>query len=120
MVASSVHCINTTSSTPLTILCTIPTRNFQQTAANATISLHADDDNHYPNKIKCNNNALYPTILQEWEAFYNEFVNSTTYALEHLTASLIISPVVNNDDNGSMSKCSNTMPLPPNSFDDSL
>jgi len=64
---STVCCIDTASFTPLTVLCTIPTGTVQQTAANAIIDLPADGDNCYPNKIECNDNALYPTILQEWE-----------------------------------------------------
>jgi len=63
----SVCCIDTANFTPLTVLCTIPTGTVQQTAANAIIDLPADGDNCYPNKIECNDNALYPTILQEWE-----------------------------------------------------
>jgi len=102
-----------------TILRTISTSIFQETAANAVIDLQANDDDRDLNKIKCDN---YSTFLQEWDAFYNKFVNSTTYALmQSSTANLMPSLIVNdNNDNLLMSECSKHQPVTTNSFNDSL
>ncbi len=116
---SNIHCIETASYTPPTVLCPIPTGKFQKTAANAAIGLPADNDIRYPSAIECIVNALSPTNLQEWEEFFNKFNNSTTYALAHsidaINASLVI-----DDNDCSMNKCSNNTPSTNDSFYDSI
>jgi len=57
--------------------------------------------------IECIDNALSPMDLQEWEDFFNEFTNSTTYALVH---SIDVSLIVDDDNDRLMSKSSDTMP----------
>ncbi len=41
---------------------------------------------------------LSSTFLQEWEAFYIEFKNSTTYALAHSSATSLLPSLVDDDD----------------------
>jgi len=81
------------------ILHTIPTRNFHPTdanTANAVVNLSAADDNQNSNETQIDKNAL--TFLQEWDAFYNNFIQSMTYTLVHASAtSNLPSPI--DDDN---------------------
>jgi len=116
---SSIHGVEHKCFTPMTILRTISTSTFQETAANAVVDLQANDDDHNINKIK---NVDFSTFLQDWEAFCNKFAHSTTYALVHSsTTDLMSLPIVDNDDNNqTMNKWSTDQPSTTNSFNDSL
>ncbi len=115
---SSICCCNNECYHSSNVLCTIPTSIFHKTEANAIANLLNDDDDNNPHE---NEQEDFSTFLQEWDDFYNEFINSTTYALAHSsTDSLMPSPIIDNDDDDrSMSECSD-QPMTTNSFDDSL
>jgi len=103
---------------PTTILRTISTSNFQETAANAIIDLQANDDDCGINKIK---NVDFSTFLQDWEAFCNEFAHSTTYALAHSSAADLMSLPIDDDNNDNpMNKWSTDQPSTTDSFNDSM
>jgi len=88
---SSIRCFKNKSYNPTQVLRTIPTRihpNATNTAnavnAVAVIDPAVDDDNQDPNKLQTDANAL--TFLIEWDVFYNDFVQSSTYTLAHSSA----------------------------------
>jgi len=88
----------------------IPTSNFYDHDANANTdhNLSNDDDNTLRNKNAQENMTLSSTFLQDWEAFYIEFKNSTTYALAHSSAASLLPSLVDDDDtndNQKMHEC---------------
>jgi len=81
---SSIRCSNNKHSNPTQALRTIPTRiphNATNTAnaanAVAVVDPDVDDDDPDPNELPTDANAL--TFLKEWDAFYDDFVQSSTY-----------------------------------------
>jgi len=104
-------CDNDCSSSPK-ILRKISTGTFPATAANAVDNL-LDDKEKHPHESKD-----FLSFLQEWDDFYLNFVNSTTYALAHSNPdSNKPFTIVDNDDDLSMSNHSNQ---PANSYEASL
>jgi len=113
---SSIHCCGNKFPHSSNFLCNIPTSNFQEHNAPAIVNLLNDDNNNAFSKTVQEDTALSSTFLQEWDAFYAEFKNSTTYALVQSSATnLHSSPIINDDDPMTDD------PLPNmNSFNDSL
>jgi len=93
---SSARCCNNECYHSSNVLHTIPTSIFHKTEANAVADLLNNDDDSNPHK---NEREDFSTFLQEWDNFYNEFVNSMTYTLAHSsTDSLMSPPIVDDDD----------------------
>ena len=80
---SSICGIDHKCFTPTTILRTISTSTFHETAANAIINLQANDEDCAINKIE---SVDFSTFLQDWEAFHNKFTHLTSYTLAHSSA----------------------------------
>jgi len=88
---SSICGLTNKSYKPTPILRTIPMRihpNATNTAnavnAVAVVDPAVDDDDPDPNELQTDANAL--TFLTEWDAFYDDFVQSSTYTLAHSSA----------------------------------
>jgi len=70
-----------------TVLRKIPTRILPPSAdtnAIAVVDPAVDDDDPDLNELPTDTNAL--TFLKEWDAFYDDFVKSSTYTLAHSSA----------------------------------
>jgi len=91
-VNSSICCCINKCDHPSTILHKFPTSNFYKTKATTIIDLLNDNDDNLLNKNEQEDMALPSTFLQEWDAFYNEFKNSTTYAPIH-SSTLTLCPL---------------------------
>jgi len=81
----SICCLNNKSYNPTQVLRTIPTginphatHNANAVNAIVTVDPAVDDDNQDPNERQ--------TFLKEWDAFYNDFVQSSTYTRAHSSA----------------------------------
>ncbi len=113
---SSIHCCGNECSPSSNILRKTPTSNFYGTEATTVVNLLDDDDDNVLTENKQEDMALSSTFLQEWDAFYTEFVNSTTYALMHSSNDSMPSPILDDDDQ----MMNDQQPLTTSSFDDSL
>ncbi len=107
---SSLRCCGNEGSHPVNTLRKIPTSNFydHDANANANDNLSNDNDNTLRNKNAQENMTLSSTFLQDWEAFYIEFKNSTTNALAHSSAASLLPSLVDDDDandNQKMHEC---------------
>jgi len=76
---------------PTPILRTIPTRINPTDAANTANAVNAvvvdpDVDDEDPDPMELQTDATALTFLTEWDAFYNDFVQSSTYTLAHSNA----------------------------------
>jgi len=116
----SIHCCGNECSPSSNILCKTPTSIFQEPNATATVNLLNDNDDKTPHANDQEDMTLSSTFLPEWEVFYNEFVNLTTYALAHSSAASFTPSLIVNDDNDQMMIEAGDDPTPTNSFDDSL
>jgi len=76
----------------------IPTSKFPTLDTTAVVDLLDDDDDNILIVNAQEDTTLAPTFLQEWEAFYCDFKNSTTYALAHSSAASLLPSLVDNDD----------------------
>jgi len=92
------HCCGNESSTSSNALRKTPTSNFQAPNATAVVDLLDDDDDKTPHASDPEDATLFSSFITEWEAFYNEFVHSTTYALAHSSAASSMPPLIVDDD----------------------
>jgi len=96
---SSIHYTNIASCSSPNILCNIPTRILQPSAANNVVNPRVNDNEQHPNQTECNDSALYYTFMQEWDAFYTEFITSQIHTITHSSAATLLSSPVIDDDN---------------------
>jgi len=76
---------------PTPILRTLPTRINTTDAANTAnavtaVVVNPDVDDDDPDPMALQTDATAITFLTEWDAFYNDFVQSSTYTLAHSNA----------------------------------
>ncbi len=86
------------------ILREIPTKKISEPNATNVIDILDDDDNTIPIATAQQNATPASTFLHEWEAFYCDFKQSTTYALVHSSAARLL-PSLIDDDNGKIHEC---------------
>jgi len=120
MVANSnTHCCSDDESDPSHSLRKIPTSKFRAPNATAVVDPLDDDDNKHCHENAQGDTTWSSTSLSEWEAFYLEFKQSTTYALAHSSAaSNMPSLIVDDDDDDQMMIEDDDSPT--STFDDSL
>jgi len=93
------RCCDDECSDPSTILRELPTRKFSTPNATAVIDPLDDDDKTSILIAHAKENTTWdPTFLQEWEAFYNDFKKSTTYALATSSAANLAPSLIDDDD----------------------
>jgi len=85
-------------SNPSNILHKFPTRKHPEPKATAIVDLLDDDDNLILIATAQEDMTPAPTFLQEWEAFYLEFQQSTTYALATSSAASLLPSLIDDDD----------------------
>jgi len=95
----SRRCCDDECSDPSTILRELPTRKFSAPNATAVVDPLDDDDETSILIANAQEDTTWaPTFLQEWEAFYNDFKTSTTYAIATSSAANLAPSLVDADD----------------------
>jgi len=96
--SSSIQCYDDDCYDNSSILREFPTRKKTEPNANAVVDLLDDDGDIILTATAHEDPTPAPTFLQEWEAFYLEFKQSTTYALAQSSAASLLPSLVDDDD----------------------
>jgi len=93
-----IRCCDDECFHPAKTLHETPTSEFPEPDATAVVDPLDDDDDHILIANAQEDTTPAPTLLQEWEAFYQEFKDSITYTLATSDAARLLPSLIDDDD----------------------